>query len=121
MNENVEHPNIFTYDGSVFTPWQGSLKINDQSPESSWCADSNDANKIQFLQLDFKIVKVIQAIAIQSHSAENKYVKKFTISSSLDGTFWKQYTEDGVLKVTIYETLNWVITKLIFKLSKALL
>jgi len=90
---------VFTFDGSVLTPWQGTLKINDESPESSWCAVSTDSDKIQFLQLDFKLVKVIHAIAIQSHSSEDKYVKTFTISSSLDGIFWKQYTEDGDLKV----------------------
>lgn len=90
---------MFTYDGSVLQPWQGSLKINDESPESSWCAGSSDLDKIQFLQLDFKLVKVIHAIAIQSHSSEEKYVKTFTISSSLDGIFWKQYTEGGDLKV----------------------
>lgn len=94
MTGNVEYPSIFTYDGSALTPWQGSLKINDESPESSWCADSNDPDTIQFLQLDFKDVKVIQAIAIQSHHSENKYVREFTISSSLDGILWKWYKED---------------------------
>lgn len=95
----MEYPDVLTYDGFVLTPWQGSLRINDESPESSWCADSSDPNKIQFLQLDFKLVKVIQAIAIQSHSSVDKYVKTFTISSSLDGIFWKQYIEGGDLKV----------------------
>ena len=99
MTGNFEYHDVFTYAGSVLTAWQGSLKINDESPESSWCADSTDPNKIQFLQLDFKLVKVIQAIAIQSHSSEDKYVETFTISSSLDGIFWKQYTEGEDLKV----------------------
>jgi len=99
MIRNFEYPAVFTYDGSVLAPWEGSLKINDESPESSWCADSTDPDKIQFLQLDFKLVKVIQAVAIQSYSYANKYVKTFTISSSLDGIFWKQYTELGDLKV----------------------
>ncbi|KAL9983324.1 hypothetical protein ACROYT_G005476 [Oculina patagonica] len=115
MTGNVGHPNIFTYDGSILTPWQGSLKINDESPESSWCADSNDKNKIQFLQLDFKVVKVFQAIAIQSHSSEDKYVREFTISSSLDGIFWKQYTEGGVLKVFKGNTYRHTVVKVNIK------
>ena len=97
---------MFTYDGSVLQPWQGSLKINDESPVSSWCADSSDPDKIQFLQLDFKLVKVIHAIAIQSHSSEEKYVKTFTISSSLDGIFWNQYIEVGDLKVQTKPTAD---------------
>lgn len=99
MIRNFEYPAVFTYDGSVLAPFRGSLKINDESPESSWCANSTDPDKIQFLQLDFKLVKVIQAVAIQSHSYANKYVKTFTISSSLDGIFWKQYIKLGDLKV----------------------
>lgn len=107
MIRNLEYPVFLTYDGSVLAPWQGSLKVNDESPESSWCADSTDPDKIQFLQLDLKLVKVIQAVAIQSHSSMDKYVETFTISSSLDGIFWKQYTERGDLKVhSTNQTLN---------------
>ena len=95
----TKYPDVSTYDGSILIPWQGNLRINDESPSSSWCANSSDPGKIQFLQLDFKLVKVMQTIAIQSHSSEDKWVTAFTISSSLDGLFWKQYTEDGILKV----------------------
>ena len=99
MTEGVKYPDVLMYNGSVFTPWQGALQINNASDKSSWCANDNDSNKNHFLQLDFKLVKVIQTVAIQAHSTEDKWVKTFTISSSLDGIFWNQYKEAGILKV----------------------
>lgn len=98
------YPNFYTYDGSVLKSWHGRLSIDDDSnnaPRSAWCAKNNDTNNNQFLQLDLKVTKVIQAIAVQSHSSEDKWVKSFTISSSLDGLFWNQYTDAGNLKVSL--------------------
>ena len=99
VTEGVKYPDVSTYNGSVFTPWQGALQIYNASDKSSWCANDNDSNKNHFLQLDFKLVKVIQTVAIQAHSTEDKWVKSLTISSSLDGIFWNQYKEAGILKV----------------------
>jgi len=101
VNADTKYPNVSTYNGSHFTPWLGSLQINNASAKSSWCAE-NDPNKTQFLQLDFKLTKVIQTIAIQGHSTENKWVESFTVSSSLDGIFWKHYQEEEeTLKVKL--------------------
>ena len=102
------YPNFYTYDGSVLKSWHGRLSIDDDSnnaPRSAWCAKNNDTNNNQFLQLDLKVTKVIQAIAVQSHSSEDKWVKSFTISSSLDGLFWKQYTDAGNLKVSLMSVI----------------
>ncbi|XP_022786019.1 uncharacterized protein LOC111326318 [Stylophora pistillata] len=96
------YPNFYTCDGSVLTPWHGRLAIHNNShdgPGSAWCAKSNETNNNQFLQIDLKMTKVIQAIAVQSHLPGDKWVKTFSISSSLDGLFWKQYTEWGNVKV----------------------
>ena len=89
-----------TYNGSVLTPWQGNLRLNDLSTvPAAWCAPSNDSNKVQFLQLDFRVVKVVRTIAVQAHPTENKCIRSFTLSSSLDGIFWEEYKEEGKSKV----------------------
>lgn len=96
-----------TYDGSVLTPWQGNLRLNNLSTvPSAWCAPNNDSNQAQFLQLDFRFVKVVRTIAVQAHPTENKWIRRFTLSSSLDGIFWKEYKEEGKLKVISVVILN---------------
>ena len=98
---NANNPVVLTYNGSDFAPWQGNLGINNASAESSWCASSDDPNKIQFLQLDLKVIKVIHTVAIQGHSTNDNWVTSFTISSSLDEIFWKKFKEGGTLKVIV--------------------
>lgn len=98
---NANNPVVLTYNGSDFAQWQGNLGINNASAESSWCASSDDPNKIQFLQVDLKVIKVITTVAIQGHSTNDNWVTSFTISSSLDEIFWKQYKEGGTLKVIV--------------------
>lgn len=103
----VNYPIMSTYDGSVLTPWQGNLRLNNLSTvPSAWCAPKNDSNKTQFLQLDFRIVKVVRTIAVQAHPTENKWIRSFTLSSSLAGIFWKEYKEEGNLKVISVVIVN---------------
>ena len=101
VSADAKHVNGLTYNGSDWSPWKGKLGLKRVSAESQWCADSEDRNKTHFLQLDLKKVKIIYSLAILGHSSKNQWVKSLILSSSLDGLFWKQYRERGVIKVAI--------------------
>ena len=66
---------------------------------SSWCAGTSDSNP--YLQIDLQTLHIICAVSTQGNSQANEWVKTFTLQSSIDGSSWPNYEEDGVLKVHV--------------------
>jgi len=64
---------------------------------SSWCAGTSDSNP--YLQIDLQTPHIICAVSSQGNSQADRWVKEYTLQSSIDGSSWTNYTEIGEVKV----------------------
>lgn len=64
----------------------------------SWCAGNNKVG--EYLQVDIGRERTISRLAIQGDSVNFFGVTQFSIVYSQNGVFWKNYTENEVVKVT---------------------
>jgi len=74
---------------------------------SSWCAGTSDSKP--YLQIDLQTLHIICAVSTQGNSQANEWVKTYTLQSSMDGSSWTNYTEDGVVKVHVCCTCTLAI------------
>ncbi|XP_078381985.1 uncharacterized protein LOC144664674 isoform X3 [Oculina patagonica] len=61
---------------------------------SAWCANGGDTNP--FFQVDLGYADEIKGVATQGQEANYWLVRKFTLSFSLDGATWFNYTANGL-------------------------
>ncbi|XP_020621260.1 lactadherin-like isoform X1 [Orbicella faveolata] len=61
---------------------------------SAWCARGGDTNP--YFQVDLGYADEIKGVATQGQEADYWFVRKFTLSFSLDGSAWLNYTENGL-------------------------
>ena len=67
------------------------VSINNMHTSSSF---SNDDDP--YFQIDLGYVDEIRGLATQGHEAKYWFVRTFTLSFSLDGITWFNYTENGL-------------------------
>ena len=65
---------------------------------SSWCASTSDSNP--YLQIDLQTLHIICAVSTQGNSQADDWVKTYTLQSSKDGKTWKNYEDNGIVKVS---------------------
>ena len=70
-------------------------RLNDV--RGSWCAD--DVLN-EYLQIDLKSLHVICAVSTQGRGFSPLWVKKYTLQLSTDNKTWKDYKENGLVKVS---------------------
>ena len=80
---------------SASTPARNS-RLNFASG-SSWCAGTSDSNP--YLQIGLQTPHIICAVSTQGNSQADRWVKEYTLQSSIDGSSWTNYTEIGEVKV----------------------
>ena len=78
-----------------YEPFEGRLNFKGGR---GWYAAYN--RKTEYLQIDFKRVVNITAVATQGKSNKIFYVKEYKLSLSDDGKTWKEYTETNKTKVS---------------------
>ncbi|XP_031575396.1 uncharacterized protein LOC116308982 [Actinia tenebrosa] len=83
-----------------FKPKFGSMRYG--VPNNAWCAQYNDNQ--QFLQfdnlVDFKITGITTTgSAISPNESNGSWVNKYRLEYSSDGKVWKNYTENGYVKI----------------------
>ena len=57
----------------------------------AWCAMTSDVSP--FIQVDFKRLKKITRVATQGRPDGTSYVKKYSLSYSLDGITWTEHDQ----------------------------
>ena len=70
----------------------------------AWCAKKNDVN--QWLQIDVGTSTTVTKVATQGRQDASQWVTSYTLSYSLAGSFWVQYTVRGKKKVIIQILLH---------------
>lgn len=60
-----------------------------------------DVDKDAWIQVDFLKGKLLQGILTWGGADSNAYVTAYRLSYSNDGSIWKDYMEDGVVKVSL--------------------
>ena len=70
-------------------------RLNDG--RGSWCVLYED--KI-YLQIDLQSLHVICAVSTQGQPSYSRWVKKYTLQSSIDNKRWTDYKENGLVKVS---------------------
>ena len=63
----------------------------------AWCAKKNDVN--QWLQIDLGTPTTVTKVATQGRQDSSQWVTSYTLSYSLAGSFWVQFTVRGKKKV----------------------
>ena len=66
----------------------------------SWCAKRNDVN--QWLQIDLGSLTTVTKVATQGRQDSSQWVMSYSLSYSLTGSYWVQYTVRGKKKVTYF-------------------
>ena len=64
----------------------------------SWCATDDDRNP--YLQIDLGVKCILCAVSTQGDARGNFWVVTYHLQSSDDGVVWKNYSINGVYKVT---------------------
>ena len=67
------------------------------SSNKSWCAEFDD--DMQYLEIDLKRNSHITEIITQGAVDKDAWVETYTVSYGHSGDIWKQYKENGSLKV----------------------
>lgn len=65
----------------------------------SWAAKKNDVN--QWLQIDLGTPTTVTKVATQGRQDSDQWITSYSLSYSLTGSFWVQYTVRGKKKVMI--------------------
>jgi len=66
----------------------------------SWCTKKNDVN--QWLQIDLRTPTTVTKVATQGRQDASQWITSYSLSYSLAGSFWVQYTVRGKKKVRLY-------------------
>ena len=83
---------------SAYAAHLGRLNLVARSGKAgAWCARKNDAN--QWLQFDLGTTTTVTKVATQGRQDDSQWVTSYTLSYSLAGSFWVQYTVRGKKKV----------------------
>ena len=103
--ENNEIPNgevtASSYYGPGYEPWQARLNnIQKSGSTGSWSAYQNAIG--QYLQIDLGKKRVVNKIATQGSPSTVyfQWVTSYKLFSS-DGAKWKEYQNNGVVKVNV--------------------
>ena len=68
---------------------------------SSWCASTSESSA--YLQVDLQIPHIICAVSTQGNFQGSQWVESYTLQSSIDGTTWTGYKENGQVKVVRFK------------------
>jgi len=87
-----------TIDSKPCAPKRGRLNLVASSGYvGSWCTKSN--NNKQWLQIDLGTPTTVTKVATQGRQDYNQWVTSYSLSYSLTGSYWVQYTERGKKKI----------------------
>ena len=90
-----------TYNGGGCAASLGRLNLAAGSGKvGSWCAKRNDVN--QWLQIDLGSLTTVTKVATQGRQDSSQWVTTYSLSYSLTGSYWVQYTVRGKKKVTYF-------------------
>ena len=80
-----------------------------QGYAGAWCVKKADA--LQWLQIDLGTPTTVTKVATQGRQDSSQWITSYSLSYSLAGSFWVQYTVRGKKKVIIVLTsLRFVIS-----------
>ena len=87
-----------TFHGSAYAASLGRLNFAARSGKAgSWSVKKNDVN--QWLQIDLGTLTTVTKVATQGRQDASQWVKSYSLSHSLAGSYWVQYTVRGKKKV----------------------
>ena len=87
---------------SLHEPWQARLKnVPTGQSTGSWSAALNQVGV--WLQIDLGEEKVVTKLASQGRPSMDQWVRSYKILFSSDGTSWKEYKENGAVKVIVVQ------------------
>ena len=71
--------------------------VSVSSKAGAWCAKKNDVN--QWLQIDLGTPTTVTKVATQGRQESSEWIPSYSLSYSLTGSYWVQYTVRGKKKV----------------------
>ena len=90
-----------THRNSWHKPWRARLNnVATISSPGSWSAGSRNVG--QWLQIDLRKETVVTKVATQGRpKVYDQWVKSYKVLFSSDGTNWKEFKENGSVKVIL--------------------
>ena len=91
-----------TIHSSIFSANLGRLNLVARSGKNgAWCAKTS--NNKEWLQIDLGNPTTVTKVATQGRQNADQWLTSYSISYSLTGSYWVQYTVRGKIKViTLY-------------------
>ena len=86
-------------------PWGGRLN-NLPTNNSCGCWVARTLNQGEWLQIDLGEERLLTKLATQGRPSFDQWVRTYKILFSSDGTSWKEYEENGSVKVTVVQVLK---------------
>ena len=87
---------------SMHEPWQARLN-NVPTSDSVGCWLAGTWNQGEWLQIDLGKEKLLTKLATQGRPSMDQWVRSYKILFSSDGTSWKEYKENGTVKVIVVQ------------------
>ena len=93
-----------TIHAASFAAHLGRLNLVARSGKNgAWCAKTS--NNKEWLQIDLGNPTTVTKVATQGRQDQNQWPTSYSISYSLTGSYWVQYTVRGKKKVTAINTI----------------
>jgi len=92
------------YSGSHATTFARLNLAAASGKAGSWRAKTNNVN--QWLQIDLGTLTTVTKVATQGRQDHSEWITSYSLSYSLAGSFWVQYTMRGIKKVIIHVVLT---------------
>ena len=90
---------------SVYVAHLGRLNLVARSGKAgAWCAKTS--NNKEWLQIDLGNPTTVTKVATQGRQDANKWPTSYSISYSLTGSYWVQYTVRGKIKVITFPPVH---------------
>ena len=100
-----------TIHNSAHAAHLGRLNLVARSGKAgAWCAKTS--NNKEWLQIDLGNPTTVTKLATQGRQDSNQWPTSYSISYSLTGSYWVQYTVRGKIKVITLYSLHWPQKKL---------
>ena len=91
-----------SYSNSQREPWRGRRNnVPNSGGWGSWAAGTS--NQGEWLQIDLGKEKLLTKLATQGRPFFDQWVRSYKILFSSDGKSWKEYKENGSVKVKVVQ------------------
>eukprot|EP00794_Sanderia_malayensis_P007942 gene7942-8797_t len=108
MTASSEYRRHFAYEGRLHNTFRVSSDVRSWG---AWCSKTTD--KSPYLQIDLGRVRVVSGVSTQGYGYR-LWTTQYKLNYSVDGVVWKQYMEQGAVKLFVGNSDNHTLKTRMF-------